>query len=1097
MTCLVLLMLLPVTAMAQNAVTGTVFEDDGTTPLTGATVQVKGTSNAVSTDIDGKYRLANVRKNATLVFTFIGFTPQEIKVDGRDKIDVTMTTSAVKLDDVVVTALGITREQKSLGYAVTKVSNEDLTSTVSGNWLNAMNGKVAGLNMTSSSAGPTGSMRVTLRGEQSLNYGANEALFVVDGVPISSGATASSDSGSTYANNDAPIDYGNDATDINPDDVESVSVLKGPAATALYGSRAANGAIVITTKSGRTNKGIGVTINSSITWEKAGYFPDFQKEYGSGNDMGTKPYCFWKVSASQAADGVATSGRYYSRFAYGEKFDPNVLRYEYASRNWETGIYTPLPWVYRDDWYTGLFETGATYRNTVTIDGSNGKGTSARVSITDTHNDWILPNTGYNNQTVAMSVRTKMNKWMSLNAKVNFYHKQSDNFPIPGYQANNPLYALVFGRNTSSIKDYANEYFGGRFTYENWISKANLVYPNENAYNPYRTLYEETNGMRKNRVFGNMSLNIKFPVDGLTLTLRGGVDMSDEFRTQKKPYYSVGYKQGFYREQSVRRTEINMDFLLRYVNNKLIGKRLGFNVAFGGNSMNYNYYNQKITLKKLNIEGVYNVNNAPQTDIPIPYQTRQRKAVNSFYGFANLSWDDTYYLDITGRNDWSSTLARGNWSFFYPSVSGSVLLDRVLHLDMNTPWVDMLKLRLSWANVGNDTTPYSLDNAYINTDYTGGYRISDVLMNRLIKPENVESWEAGIETRFFHNRLGLDAAVYTSSTTNQIVSATTDIMAGASSIKINSGEIRNRGIELSLHVQPVQTRDFDWTVDMNWSRNWNKLVSMSDEWDNSQPLQTDMGTNLRSSFYVYSYVGQPMHQIYGRGYQRAPDDAFYIDDKTGEKISCAGQILVDSKSGYPILDDSATRNIGNVNPDWTAGLTTRFRYKNLSLSASFSAQVGGHCYSITHTALAYQGKLTNSLEGRYGGLVVAGVNSSVQADGTVTYTKNKTITESVRTYYYSYKYDRVNTEENTFSTDFLKLKEIRLDYSLPKSVCARTKVFRSASIGGYATNVFCITDFPQYDPETGSLNGTDIHRGVEAMAFPMTRSYGVNIKLAF
>ncbi|MDE7407807.1 MAG: TonB-dependent receptor, partial [Muribaculaceae bacterium] len=370
------------------------------------------------------------------------------------------------------------------------------------------------------------------------------------------------------------------------------------------------------------------------------------------------------------------------------------------------------------------------------------------------------------------------------------------------------------------------------------ITKNDLVFPNEGAFNPYRTLYEETNSMRKNRVFGNMSLNINLPVDGLTLTLRGGVDMSDEFRTQKKPYYSVGYKQGMYREQSVRRTEINMDFLARYVNNKLVGKHLGFNVAFGGNTMNYNYYNQKITLKKLNIEGVYNVNNAPQSDIPIPYQTRQRKAVNSLYGFANLSWDDTYFLDITGRNDWSSTLARGNWSFFYPSVSGSVLFDRLLNLDLKTTWIDMLKLRLSWANVGNDTTPYSLDNAYVTTDYTGGFRISDVLMNRLIKPENVESWEAGIETRFFHNRIGFDAAVYASSTTNQIVSATTDIMAGASSMKINSGEIRNLGIQLSLHVQPIQTRDFDWTIDMNWSRNWNKLVSMSDDWDNSQPLTT-------------------------------------------------------------------------------------------------------------------------------------------------------------------------------------------------------------------------------------------------------------------
>ena len=1095
-TWLLVFFFLPAYAMAQITVSGTVFEEDGTTPMTGATVAEKGTSNAVSTDLDGKFHLNNVKKNATLTFSFVGYAPQEVKVDGRSTINVTMKSQAVQLNDVVVTALGISREQKSLGYSVSKVSNEDLTNSVSGNWLNGMNGKVAGLNLSTSNSGPTSSMRVTLRGEQSLNYGANEALFVVDGVPISSGATASA-SGGTYANNDAPIDYGNDATDINPEDVESVSVLKGPAATALYGSRAANGAIIITTKSGRANKGIGVTVNSSITWEDADFFPDFQDQYGSGNDMGTKPYCFWKVPAAQAYDGVATAGRYYSRFAWGEKFNPEVLRYQYASKNWETGIYTALPWVYQDDWYTGLFQTGVTYRNTVTIDGNNGKGTNARLSITDNHNEWILPNTGFNNQTIALSVNTKLNQWMSLNAKVNYYRKESDNIPVPGYQANNPLYALAWGRNTSSIKNYADEYFGGRFTYENWSTKNDLVFPNEDAYNPYRSLYEELNAMNKNRVFGNVGLKISCPIEGLTLTLRGGMDMSDEFRTQKKPYYTVGYKEGFYREQSIRRNETNVDFLLRYVNNNWVNKRLGFNVAFGGNSMSYTYYNQKITLKKLDIEGVYNVNNAPPSDIPVPYQTRERKAVNSFYGFANLSWDNIYFLDITGRNDWSSTLARGNWSFFYPSVSGSVLFDRLFNLDRNTNWVDLLKMRLSWANVGNDTTPYSLYNAYANTDYTGGYRLSDALMNRLIKPENVESWEAGIDTRFFRNRLGLDLAVYQSSTTNQIVSATTDIMAGATSMKINAGEIRNRGVEVSLHTQPIVTRDFDWTVDVNWSRNWNTLVRMNEGWDNTQPLQTDMGTTVSSTIYVYSYVGGAMHQIYGKGYKRAPEGSFYIDPTTGNKIDCSGKILVNAKDGYPRLDDSPSRYLGNVNPDWSAGLSTRLRYRNLSLSASFAAQVGGKCYSITHMALSYQGKLKNTLEGRYGGLVVDGVNEIVNADGTVSYTKNNTITESVRTYYYSWKYTRDNVEENTFSTDFLKLKELRLDFNLPKKLCNKSKVFTSASIGAYSTNVFCLTKFPQYDPETSSLNGTDIHRGIEAMAFPMTRTHGINVKLAF
>ncbi|MDE7443690.1 MAG: TonB-dependent receptor, partial [Muribaculaceae bacterium] len=733
-------------------------------------------------------------------------------------------------------------------------------------------------------------------------YGSNEALFVVDGVPISSGATSTS-SGANYANADAPVDFGNDAADINPDDVESVSVLKGPAATALYGSRAANGAIVITTKSGRTNKGIGVTVNSSVTFERAGFWPEFQTEYGPGGDMGVTPYCFYKLNADQT--GSVAVDRNYSRLGWGEKYDPNVLRYQYHSRDWATDTYTPMPWVYADDWYTGLFKTGVTYRNSVTVDGNNGKGTSSRLSITDTHNEWIMPNSGYNNQTVALSVRTKMNQWLSLNAKVNYYHKQSDNIPMSGYQANNPMYALVWGRSNLAMSNYRDEYFQGRFNYENWDSKKYLVYPNESAYNPYRTLYEETNGSEKNRVFGNATLQIKFPVKGLTLDLRAGIDMSDEFRKQQKPYYSVNYQQGFYREQSVRRTETNVDFLLRYVNNKLVGKRLGFNVAFGGNNMAYRYFNQKITLNKLDIEGVYNVNNAPEEDIAVPYQTRQRKVVNSFYGFANLSWDDTYYLDITGRNDWSSTLARGNWSFFYPSVSGSVLLDRIFRLDERTTWVDMLKLRVSWANVGNDTTPYSLDYAYANTDYSGSYRLDYTLVNRLIKPENVESWEAGLETRFFRNRIGLDFAVYNSSTTNQIVSATTDAMTGVTGMKINAGEIRNRGIEVSLHLQPVQTRDFDWSIDMNWSRNWNKLVSMSDDWDPTQPLQTSMGTTIGSRVYVYSYVGEQMHMIYGKGYQRAPEGSYYMDAE-GNKVDCSGMKIVNASNGYPVLDESPT-----------------------------------------------------------------------------------------------------------------------------------------------------------------------------------------------
>ena len=1083
----------------QSVIQGVIYEEDGVTPMTGATVMQKdNVKSAVMTDINGNYKINVSGKKPVIVVSFIGYETKNVSVDNKTTVNVVMNPTSVQLNDVVVTALGLTREQKSLGYAVTKIDNSQLTGTVSGNWLNAMNGKVAGMTMDTAGSGPMSSMRVVLRGDQSLNYGSNEALFVVDGVPISSGGTASS-SNTTYSNQDAPVDFGNDGVDINPEDVESVTVLKGPSATALYGSRAANGAIVITTKSGRKSKGVGVTLNSSITWERAGYWPDFQSTYGSGDKLGAYPFAFWLLTSDQAYDGKAVTTREYSRYAFGEKYDANVLRYQYNSKNWETGTFTPTPWVYQDDWYTGLFQTGVTYNNSVTISSNNGNGMDTRLSVTDTRNDWILPNTGYSRQTVSLAVNGKMNKWIDLNARVNYLHRASDNVPQSGYSSANPTYGLVYGFTNNSIKNYYDEYFLGRYNTVNYESQGKngvgLVWPGSEPYNPYRTLYEETSTLEKNRVYGNVGATAKFPVKGLTLAIRMGLDMNDEFRTQKKPYLTNKYMNGFYREQSIRRTEINTDFLLRYVNNDWINKRLSFSASFGGNNMSAKYYTQSITLKQLAQEGVYNVNNAP-ADVPAdPYQYRSRKVVNSLYGFTSLGWDNTYFLDITGRNDWSSTLARGNWSFFYPSVSASILLNEALKLSENYTWIDLTKLRLSWANVGNDTSAYQLASTYSLTSFDGSFTLPGTLANPLLKPENVESWEAGAEIRLWQNRLGIDAAVYNSSTTNQIVSATMDNITGSSSLKINAGEIRNRGIELSAHIVPIRTRDFEWSIDVNWAKNWNKLVSLQDGWDNSQPILADM-TSIGGQVLIYSYVGKEMNVIYGKGYQRAPEGSYYLDEN-GNKVDCSGMKIINESNGYPVLDTYPDREIGKVSPDWTGGFGINFKYKDFSLTSTFTAQVGGHCYSLTNFALSSQGKLKNSLEGRNDGLVVEGVNMVTNPDGTVSYQKNTTITSSIIEYYRDYVYDRKNVEENTFSTSFLKMKEIRLDYSLPKKICDKTKVLKNASFGCYATNLFCITEFPQYDPETGSLNGSDIHSGIETLSFPMTRTYGVNIKLSF
>lgn len=1075
--------------------TGTITDESGL-PLPVVSIVEKGTSNQVISDFDGNFVINVTSQNPVLIVSFNGYVTQEISVENKSKFSIVLKEDITKLSEVVVTALNITREEKSLGYSVAKVGADDLTKTVTGNWINGMSGKVAGLTFDQASTGPSGSVRVTLRGDQSLNYGGNEALFVVDGVPVTSGI-APTRSVSNYAQGDAPIDYGNGVSDINPDDIASVSILKGPAAAALYGSRAANGAIMITTKKGKKTKGIGVSVNSSIIFDKAGYFPDFQTEYGNGSDMGQSEFSLWELSPDMTTDGVAVP-RHYSRYTFGEKFDENKLRYLYASKNWETGEFTKLPFTYKDDWYTGLFKTGVTKSNTISISGNNGSGTSTRFSVTDFKNEWILPNTGFDRKTISLSLNTPVTDKIKLNTKVNYIRKQSDNMPGGGYNENNPMYALAWGFNTNSINDWKNEYFKGRYNYANWSAQGEngqgLVFPSANSFNPYRSLYEELNAQDKNRVFGNIGFSLDI-LKGLELKVNSGLDWSDEFRTQRRPFYTADYPNGFYREQTVRVIENNNEMMLRYTNNNMAQGKFGFTTMVGANNRVNEYYNSKITLSQLGEEGIYHTTNLPTEVIPDPYNYRSKKVVNSLYGLASLSWDDTYYLDITGRNDWSSALSKNNRSFFYPSIATSILVNEIFDFRKNASWIDFTKLRLSWANVGNDTGAYSLDQYYSTSSYSGGYTLSGTIPDPEIKPENIESWEAGLETKMFKNRLAFDLTLYNSSTTNQIVSVGVDQIAGATGLTINAGEIRNKGIEISAHFVPVRTRDFEWSFDVNWSKNKNKLVSLQEGRDPNEPLQTDMGTTIGGRVYINSYVGQQMHVIYGRGFQRAPEGSVYVDEN-GNEQDASGMHLVNA-DGYPILDEAPDRKIGNVNPDWRGGVVQRFKYKNFSLTANFTGQYGGNTYSVTNFALSYQGKLANSLEGRYDGLVHNGVNAVANQDGTTTYTKNTTITKSVQTYYNSYIWNRNNAETNTFSNSYLKLRELRLDYKFPQEILKKTGFLNGASLGVFATNVFTITEFPQYDPETGMLNGSNIYKGIETMSFPMTRSYGFNVKLSF
>ena len=1098
-TFLMALVMLPVMGQ-ERQVTGTVFEPDGATPIFGATVVLKGTTTGTSTDSRGAYSIRVTGAGAVLEFQFLGYVKQEITVGDRSVINVTLQEEAIEVSAVVVTALGITREEKSLGYAVSKVGSEELTNVVSTNWLSGMAGKVAGLTFNSASSGPISSMRVTLRGDASLKYGSNEALFVIDGVPVRSGTTATSSSSSyTNSGSDFPVDYGNGASDFNPDDIESVSVLKGPAATALYGSRAANGAVIITTKSGRKSKGIGVTVNSSVVMERAGYWPDFQTQYGSGSDMGLNEYNFWTLDPSL----VGTTDyppRNLSRYAWGEEFSPDKLRYQYEGKNWETGEIVKTPFVYKDDWFTGIFQDGVTLNNSVAISGSNGEGQNIRFSVTDTRNKWILPNTGYQKQAYAFSFETPVNKWIDFRTKVNYYRTDSDNMPMAGYHQTTVMYNLMWGYNSNSMADWRNEYFEGRFNAINrnaTISEGgnSLVFAGTGSYNPYRVLYEELNSTDKDRVFGTMGFTAKL-AKGLTLDLRTGIDFSNEFRTQRKPKMTFGWENGFYREQGFTNFEANSDFLLKYQLNLLDG-RLTTMTAFGGNNMSYHYRSNTVQLDELNIDGVYHIDNVPQGIYPDPSNYRSYKMINSLYGFINLGWDDTYFLDITGRNDWSSTLAPKNWSYFYPSVAFSMLIDQMFDFRSNLPAVNMAKLRLSWANVGNDTGPYSLDQYYGSSSISGGFTTPSVIVDPMIKPENVESWELGLDARLFKNRLGIDLALYSSSTTDQIYPLEIDPIVGASTMTINTGEINNKGIEIALNGTPVKTTNFTWDMHFNWAKNKNTLVSLHERIDPSQPIETDMGTTIGGRLHVYSYVGQEMHQLYGFALNRAPEGSYYIDDE-GNQVDCSGQVILDATTGLPSVNSTADNFLGKVNPDFRGGFGTSLRYKNLSFSALFSYQVGGHRFSVTHGILSYQGKLTNSLEGRYDGIVAEGVNViSTNPDGSAVCQPNNTVTNSIYTYYQARVLDRYTGDAHTFETSFLKFREARLEYALPASLIQKTRVLQGASIAVFATNIFSLDKWPQFDPEGGMMTGTNVFSGIEAGAYPMTRTMGVNLRLSF
>lgn len=1025
--------------------------DKNNEPVPGATVKVKGTSTMAVTDANGEYTIQVNGNDAILVFSLLGFQNTEVSVGERSDVGVVLQEDLQALGEVVVTALGIQREERALGYAITKIDSTELTDAISNNWIDALSGKVPGLNMVRSNGGPAGSNKIILRGENNLT-GENEALIVVDGVVLNTSSgrrTATGGDAAGPTDGVQPTDFGSSINDLNPEDIESVTVLRGPGASALYGQRGANGAIIITTKSGsgkRRTAVPGITFSSNVSFEEPNRWPDLQYEYGQGLN-GAATYLYGGNSATSLSWGPRFNGQ-------------SFIQYDPATQSAATEA---TPWVPYTNQIRDFFETGKTFTNSLSING-NVKNTNYRVSATHADNNWIIPNTGYARTNLSLSTNTKVTSKLDVSLKANYTNRFSDNLPGMGYGNQSVMYWFVFWVPNADINWLRNYWVNDR-EYEE-LHDIFTAAPE----NPYAISYEFINGSNRHGITGNVQADYAFNKN-LSLMLRASLDRSDEARHQKRPWTAARLPFGSYRTQDIDVQELTGDFLLKY--DKQLNSDFRLTASVGGSMLKNHYHRNEIRADGLTEPNVYSLDNAAYDLVTIP--DTSRFSINSIYGLFSASYKDYLYLDLTARQDWNSVLATPNRTnsvgFSYPSASLSFLASEYF----NMPDIfNLVKLRASASQTGSGgTIPYRTAYTYplaANGIYPdGSLQNPIVLPNPDLKPLKTTAYEVGADIRMFKNRLNLDVAYYTGNTNNQILDRIVDRSSGYTRQIINAGRIDNSGFELALNGTSVQTQNFQWKTSFIFSTNKNKIVSMADQ---------DSTVILRSSVVggaqIVAQVGGSMGDMYGIGFERAPD----------------GQVIYDANSGLAQLSTMPVY-LGNTIPKYRGSIGNEFTFKQFRLNVLFDAQKGAVGHSYTHGRLADFGKLSATLPGRYSGIIGNGVVQN--EDGS--FSPNTTIVSDI-TSFYNYTMGTANGEGATYKTDFIKLREARLDYRLPQSVLKPLKLSR-ATIGVYGRNLFIWSTWPMFDPEFGTLSGTDIVQGFEVGQFPSTRTYGFNLVVGF
>nr|WP_288695550.1 SusC/RagA family TonB-linked outer membrane protein [uncultured Prevotella sp.] len=1001
---------------------------------------------------------------------------------GKKKAKSKFSDDPIELNNVVVTALGIKREEKSLGYSTQTVSGDDITATMPTNWSQALQGQVAGLNVVSA-GGPLSSTQINLRGNVSMNMDGNGALIVVDGVPLSSPMNNPGGSYGAGGNSEGSVDYGNGFSDLNPDDIESIQVLKGASASALYGARAANGVIMVTTKSGKkAKKGLGISYSFNNTWERAAHFPDYQYEFGQGvaKNIGTKGTA-WEgqqyYSYGKGDDGLAsTSG---TSSAFGAPFEGQMF-YQYSPEN-EGRADEATPWRPYKNNHSDLFQTGHTMTNAIALTGNNGTG-NMRLSLTHSKSEWILPNSGYERLTAAFAGSQQISKRVKINARMSYTYRDVKNTPQLTYNSNSLSYFLIFMNPNFNLDWFKPMWYKGKENIKQ-IRPFSGYLPN-----PHVLLYEATNPAKKHSFNGNISAN--FTINRfLDLQLRSGMQATAQQQEQHRPWDDKVYPTGFFKKQNIFDYEVNSDVLLSYHNS--FDNGFNVNASVGGNMMQSYYDLLSASVTGLNTPGVYNLANGVSS--PLVNTTIRKKCVNSLYFMANLAYKDMLFLDLTGRNDWSSTLPKQHRSFFYPSVSLSAVVNSIAKLPS---WIHLLKVRASWAQVGNDTDPYKTSPYYTTSDFAGALVKPSTLYNADFKPEMSSNWEGGFDFRVLGGRLGLDMTYYYNRTKNQILNAPFDPTTGYTKGTINSGCVSNRGVELVLRGTPIKTRDLQWDLTATWSTNKNKIESLSDFADERQIL----GSYVSGNVSIIGTKGGTTGDIWGYKLKRNPQ----------------GEVIIDA-TGLPARP-SEIEYVACALPDWEGAFNTSVKYKNWSFAMQWDGKVGGKTYSQSHHKMSEQGHIKETLNGRKPGtsLYLDIDNPDIQAlfkaqkitpvagvyciapgvvdNGDGTYSPNQKIV-TIEAYYKEY-YRIGNVETNTFDTSYLKLREVRIDYNLPKKWLKNTFI-SNATVGLYGRNLLCITDYPMYDPETASLDGSSFVTGVEVGTLPTTRSYGINLKLDF